>query len=96
MLNMARYILPVPRLFLILSNARSILIVAIIKKRLSIPESLYTILQVLSVSLFERTSFLSFILPGQYKLTGNGIPLPGVRTGERFRENQTLTEKQVF
>jgi hypothetical protein len=32
------------------------LIVAIIKKRLNIQENLYTILQVLSVSLFERTS----------------------------------------
>ena len=32
------------------------LIVAIIKKRLNIQESLYTILQVLSVSIFERTS----------------------------------------
>jgi hypothetical protein len=32
------------------------LIVAIIKKRLNLQESLYTILQVLSVSLFERTS----------------------------------------
>jgi hypothetical protein len=32
----------------------------------------------------------------QYKLTGNGITIPEVRTDERFRENQTLTEKPVF
>jgi hypothetical protein len=37
------------------------LIVAIIKKRLNIPESLYTMLQVLSVSLFERTSMLQLL-----------------------------------
>jgi hypothetical protein len=37
------------------------LIVAIIKKRLNIQESLYTILQVLSVSLFERTSMLQLL-----------------------------------
>ena len=37
------------------------LIVAIIKKRLNIPESLYTILQVLSVSVFERTSMFQLL-----------------------------------
>ncbi|MBN2255107.1 MAG: IS4 family transposase [Deltaproteobacteria bacterium] len=37
------------------------LIVAIIKKRLNIPESLYTILQVLSISLFERTSMFQLL-----------------------------------
>jgi hypothetical protein len=37
------------------------LIVAIIKKRLNIQESLYTILQVLSVSLFERTSMFRLL-----------------------------------
>jgi hypothetical protein len=37
------------------------LIVAIIKKRLNIQESLYTILQVLSVSLFERTSMFPLL-----------------------------------
>jgi hypothetical protein len=37
------------------------LIVAIIKKRLNLPESLYTILQVLSVSLFERTSMFQLL-----------------------------------
>jgi hypothetical protein len=37
------------------------LIVAIIKKRLNIQDSLYTILQVLSVSLFERTSMFQLL-----------------------------------
>ena len=37
------------------------LIVAIIKKRLNLQESLYTILQVLSVSLFERTSIFRLL-----------------------------------
>jgi hypothetical protein len=37
------------------------LIVAIIKKRLHLQESLYTILQVLSVSLFERTSIFQLL-----------------------------------
>ena len=37
------------------------LIVAIIKKRLNIQESLYTILQVLSVSLFKRTSMFQLL-----------------------------------
>jgi hypothetical protein len=37
------------------------LLVAIIKKRLNLQESLYTILQVLSVSLFERTSLFQII-----------------------------------
>jgi len=37
------------------------LIVAIIKKRMNIQESLYTILQVLSVSLFERTSMFQLL-----------------------------------
>lgn len=37
------------------------LIVAIIKKRLNLQESLYTILQVLSVSLFERTAMFQLL-----------------------------------
>lgn len=37
------------------------LIVAIIKKRLNLQESLYTILQVLSISLFERTSIFQML-----------------------------------
>ncbi len=43
------------------------LIVAIIKKRLNIPESLYTILQVLNVSLFERTSMFQLLTFCDYK-----------------------------
>jgi hypothetical protein len=43
------------------------LIVAIIKKRLNLPESLYTILQVLSVSLFERTSLFQMLTFYDYK-----------------------------
>jgi hypothetical protein len=43
------------------------LIVAIIKKRLNIQESLYTILQVLSVSLFERTSMFQLLTFYDYK-----------------------------
>ncbi|OPY13057.1 MAG: Transposase DDE domain protein [Syntrophus sp. PtaB.Bin001] len=43
------------------------LIVAIIKKRLNLPESLYTILQVLSVSLFERTSLFQILTFYDYK-----------------------------
>jgi len=37
------------------------LLVAIIRKRLNIQESLYTILQVLSVSVFERTSLYQLL-----------------------------------
>jgi hypothetical protein len=37
------------------------LIVAIIKKQLNLPESLYTILQVLSVSLFGKTSLFQML-----------------------------------
>jgi hypothetical protein len=36
-------------------------LVAILKKRLNIPASLYTILQILSVSVFERTSLLQLL-----------------------------------
>jgi hypothetical protein len=43
------------------------LIVAIIKKRLNLPESLYTILQVLSISLFERTSLFLILTFYDYK-----------------------------
>jgi len=43
------------------------LIVAIIKKRLNLRESLYTILQVLSISLFERTSMFQLLTFYDYK-----------------------------
>jgi hypothetical protein len=45
------------------------LIVAIIKKRLRLQESLYTILQVLSVSLFERTSMFQLLTFYDYTTT---------------------------
>jgi IS4 transposase len=47
------------------------LIVAIIKKRLNLQESLYTILQVLSISLFERASM--FQLLTFYDYTNNMV-----------------------
>ena len=43
------------------------LIVAIIKKRLNLQESLYTMLQVLSVSLSERTSMFQLLTFYDYK-----------------------------
>ena len=43
------------------------LLVAIIKKRLGLGESLYTILQILSVTLFEKTPILQVILSNKYK-----------------------------
>lgn len=46
------------------------LIVAIIKKRLNLQESLYTILQVLSVSLLERTSLFQLLTFYDY----NSVP----------------------
>jgi hypothetical protein len=58
------------------------LIVAIIKKRLNIQESLYTILQVLSVSLFERTPM--FQLLTFYDYTND--------TGEDFNQLNLFTD----
>jgi IS4 transposase len=43
------------------------LLVAIMKKRLKIEASLYTILQVLSVTIFERTSLLQALTKEDYK-----------------------------
>ena len=48
------------------------LIVAIIKKRLNLQESLYTILQVLSVSLFERTSLFQLLTFYDYNSVPDG------------------------
>jgi hypothetical protein len=42
-------------------------LVAIMKKRLKINLSLYTILQILSVSLFEKTLMIEALVPGDYK-----------------------------
>jgi hypothetical protein len=43
------------------------LLVAIIKKRLGIPLPLYTILQILSVSIFEKTPLVELFSPTNYK-----------------------------
>jgi hypothetical protein len=42
-------------------------LVAIIKKRLRLDMSLYTILQILSVNAFERTSLLQILTDEHYK-----------------------------
>lgn len=51
------------------------MLVAIVKKRLDIPDSLYTMLQILSLTLFERTP-LNQLLKGiselDYKNHGDG------------------------
>ena len=46
------------------------LLVAIIKKRLGLQESLYTILQILSLTLFEKTPILQALLDNKYKKPG--------------------------
>jgi len=43
-------------------------LVAIVKKQLGLEESLYTILQVLSLSLFERRPILSLFADKDYKV----------------------------
>jgi hypothetical protein len=43
------------------------LLVAIMKKRLNLQESLYTILQILSVSVFEKTPFYQLVTERDYK-----------------------------
>jgi hypothetical protein len=42
------------------------LLVAIVKKRLGIELSLYTILQILSVSIFEQTPLVKLLLQSDY------------------------------
>jgi hypothetical protein len=49
-------------------------IVAIIKKRLKITTSLYTILQVLSVTIFEKMSLLQIVTKNNYKNKTHGSP----------------------
>ena len=46
---------------------------AIAKKRLGLDRSLYTILQILSVTLFEKSSILQALSGADYKETG--LPL---------------------
>jgi hypothetical protein len=41
-------------------------LVAIIKKRLDIPADLYTILQILSLTLFEKTSLKHMLMGEEY------------------------------
>jgi hypothetical protein len=45
-------------------------LVAIVKKRLKLPRSLYTILQSLSVTLFEKTPILQVLLHTDYEEPG--------------------------
>jgi len=42
-----------------LARGDNLLLVAVIKKRLALKQSLYTILQILSTSIFEKTPILS-------------------------------------
>jgi hypothetical protein len=42
-------------------------LVAIVRKRMQIDESLYTILQVLSLTLFEKVPLYQAFAPGSYK-----------------------------
>ena len=48
-------------------------LVAIIKKRLNLDISLYTILQILSVSLFEKTPILQALAPADYENDDDGF-----------------------
>ena len=48
-------------------------LVAIVKKRLNLHASLYTLLQILSVTLFEKMPLQQAFLGGDYKM-GSGVP----------------------
>jgi hypothetical protein len=43
-------------------------LVAIVKKRLGLKQDLYTLLQILSLTLFEKTPILSLLQQSQYNL----------------------------
>lgn len=62
------------------------LLVAILKKRLQLPASLYTILQILSLTLFEKTPILQTLsqspLPTTMPDLNNQPDLPGFFTGQ--------------
>ena len=45
-------------------------LVAIIKKRLELEQSLYTILQILSVTMFDKIDLYQLLSPGNYKIEG--------------------------
>ena len=48
-------------------DSRSVyVLVAIVRKRLGLPASLYQILQILSLSLFEKTPILQALQPSDY------------------------------
>lgn len=49
-------------------------LVAILKKRLKLGHSLYTILQILSVNVFEKTPILQLFAGDDYKLSESDIP----------------------
>ncbi len=49
------------------------LLVAILKKELGIEQSLYTILQVLSITLFEKTPLLEVFADPQYRIENDGL-----------------------
>ncbi len=48
-------------------------LVAIIKKRLDIPADLYTILRILSLTLFEKTSLIQLLAERDHTLKGDGM-----------------------
>ena len=45
-------------------------LVAIIKKRLELEQSLYTILQILSVTMFDKIDLYQLLSPASYKIEG--------------------------
>ena len=49
-------------------------LVAIIKKRLDIQADLYTILRILSLTLFEKTSLIQLLAESDHTLKGDGMP----------------------
>ena len=49
-------------------------LIAIVKKRLKIEISLYTFLQILSVTVFEKVDILQLVTEHQYKLSDNLNP----------------------
>ena len=60
-------------LLLMLGAISVYVLVAIIKKRLNLDISLYTILQILSVSLFEKTPILQALAPEDYENDDDGF-----------------------
>ena len=48
-------------------------LIAIIKKRLDIKADLYTILRILSLTLFEQTSLIQLLAEGDHTVEGDGM-----------------------